>query len=151
MIELCYKYFYVQFIWLYVLTMSRTSFRVSPHCIVTRMSKNYLFKTGSKSIECMSFSSCSTFRMNPHSIVALRSKNSYLKTYGKSEFWVDWNWTQTQKHFIRKRTLNHLAESDKWLSCILGTYLYGTFEYIFLSYHKHVQPESTLEIIKCLK
>ena len=35
------------------------------------------------------------------------------------------NWTWTQNHLIRKRTLSHLAKLAKWLSCVLSTYQYG--------------------------
>ena len=40
------------------------------------------------------------FRVNPHSIVACMSRNSLL--------WMlsDCNWTRTQNHLVRKRTLN---------------------------------------------
>ena len=37
----------------------------------------------------------------------------------------DCNWTRTQDHLVRKRTLNHLPQLTKWLSCVLSTYLYG--------------------------
>ena len=40
MIELCSEYLSVRCIWLYVLIMSRTCFRVNLHSIVTWMSKN---------------------------------------------------------------------------------------------------------------
>ena len=45
------------------------------------------------------------FRVNLHSIVAWSGR----------EIWRlrDCNWTQTQNHLVRKRTLNHLAELDK--------------------------------------
>ena len=39
---------------------------------------------------------------------------SRLKLWRRSDF----NWTRTQKHLVRKRTLNHLA---KWLSVRLRT------------------------------
>ena len=45
----------------------------------------------------------------------------------------DCNWTRTQKHLVRKRTLNHLAKLTKWLSCVLSTYLYGAFDCMFSS------------------
>ena len=32
----------------------------------------------------------------------------------------------------------------KWLSCVVGTYLYGAFDCMFLSCHIHVQSECTL-------
>ena len=34
MIELCWEYAKVQYIWLYVITMPRAPFRVNPHSIV---------------------------------------------------------------------------------------------------------------------
>ena len=37
--------------------------------------------------------------------------------------WSNCNWTRTQKHLVRKRTLNHLVKLAKWLSCVLSTYL----------------------------
>ena len=51
---------------------------------------------------------------------------------------IDCNWTQTQNHLVRKRTLNHLAKLAKWLSCVLSTYLYGAFDCMFLSCHVYV-------------
>ena len=50
-------------------------------------------------------------------------------------FWKlsDCNWTRTQNHLVRQRTLNHLLKLTKWFSCILNTYLYGTFDCMFLS------------------
>ena len=50
----------------------------------------------------------------------------------------DCNWTWSQNQLVRKRTLNHLAELAKWLSCVLSTYLYGTFDRMFLPYHVNV-------------
>ena len=45
----------------------------------------------------------------------------------RREIWrlSDCNWTRTQNHLVRKRTLNHLVKLAKWLSCVLSTYLYG--------------------------
>ena len=45
----------------------------------------------------------------------------------------DYSWTRTHSHLVHKRTLNHLAKSVKWLSCVVGTFLYGAFDCIFLS------------------
>ena len=42
------------------------------------------------------------------------------------------NWTRTYNHLVRKQTLNHLA---KWLSCVMSTYLYGAFDYVFIMSH----------------
>ena len=50
------------------------------------------------------------FRVNPHSIVAWISRNSLLEARAKSESLSDCNWTRTQNHLVRKRTLNHLAK-----------------------------------------
>ena len=47
----------------------------------------------------------------------------------------DCNGTQTHNHLIRKQTLKHLTKLAKRLSCIVSTYLYGDFDYMFLSYH----------------
>ena len=47
----------------------------------------------------------------------------------------DCNWTQTDNHFVCKRTLNHLAKLSKWLSCIVTIYLYDTFKCMLLSCH----------------
>ena len=47
-IELCCQYLSVRCIWLYVLIMSRTRFRVNPRSIVAWMSRNSLLKAGTK-------------------------------------------------------------------------------------------------------
>ena len=52
----------------------------------------------------------------------LLARNSEIRSLS------DCNWTRTQKHLVRKRTLNHLAKLSKWLSCALSTYLYGAFD-----------------------
>ena len=49
MTELCCEYLSVQCIWLYVLIMPRTCFRVNPHSIVSWMSRNSLLEGGTKS------------------------------------------------------------------------------------------------------
>ena len=41
----------------------------------------------------------------------------------------DSNAIRTQYHLVRKRTLNHLAKLTKWLSCVVSTYLYCTFDW----------------------
>ena len=45
----------------------------------------------------------------------------------------DCNETRTQNHLVRKRTLNHLAQLAKWLSCAVSTSLYGAFDGAFES------------------
>ena len=54
----------------------------------------------------------------------------------RREIWRlnDCNWTQTQNHLVRKRTLNHLAKLAKWWSCVLSAYLYNAFD---CKYSKH--------------
>ena len=49
MIELCSEYLSVSCIWLYVLVMSRTRFRVNPHSIVVWTSRNFLLNPSAKS------------------------------------------------------------------------------------------------------
>ena len=51
----------------------------------------------------------------------------------------DCNWTRTNNHLVRKRTLNHLAKLTlKRLSCVVSAYLYGAFDCMFLSCHVRV-------------
>ena len=58
------------------------------------------------------------FRVNPTLYSCLNVKE--LLTWSRRKIWSfsDCNWTRTQNHFLRKRTLNHLA---KWLSVRLWT------------------------------
>ena len=57
---------------------------------------------------------------------------------------TDCNGTRTHNHSVRKWTLNYLAKLTKWLSWIVGTYLCGAFDCMFLSCHTRVfQSEST--------
>ena len=60
-----------------------------------------------------------------------------LLARSRREIWSlsDCNWTRTQNHLVRKRTLNHLAKLAKWLSRVLSTYLCGSFDGMFLSCH----------------
>ena len=69
-----------------------------------------------------------------------------LLARSRREIWSlsECSWTRTHNHLVHKRTLEHLAELAKWLSCFVGTYLYGAFDCMFLSYHVHVWSESTL-------
>ena len=47
----------------------------------------------------------------------------------------DCNGTLIHNHLDRKRTLDHLAQLAKWLSCFVSTYLCGAFDCMFLSCH----------------
>ena len=44
----------------------------------------------------------------------------------------------THNHLVCKRTLDHLAQLAKWLTCVVSTYLYGAFGCILLSCHLRV-------------
>ena len=86
-----------------------------------------------------------------HSVLYIMNKitfqsESTLLTQSRREIWSlsDCNWTQTQNHLVRKRTLNHLAKLGKWLSCVLNTYLYSAFDCMFVSCHVcvRVKPHS---------
>ena len=46
---------------------------------------------------------------------------------------VDCDGTRTHNRLAHKRTLNHLAKLAKWLNCVVSTYMYGTFDCMFLS------------------
>ena len=48
------------------------------------------------------------------------------------------NMTRTHNHLVCKWTLNHLAKLAEWLSCVVSTYLYDTFDFMFLSCYVHV-------------
>ena len=45
-------------------------------------------------------------------------------------YFSDNNGIWTYNHSVPKRTINHLAKQTKWLSCVVGTYLYGVFDCI---------------------
>ena len=86
----------------------------------------------------VSIMSRTSFRANPYSIVTLNVKELLART--RHHIWglTDSNEIRTHNQLVRKRTLNHLAKLAKWLSCIVGTYLYGAFECMLLSCHVRV-------------
>ena len=45
---------------------------------------------------------------------------------------------RSHNHLVHKLTLNHLAKLAKWLSCVVGAYLYGAPDCMFLSCHVRV-------------
>ena len=53
-----------------------------------------------------------------------------LLAWNRRDIWSinDCNGVRTYNHLVRKRTLNHLAKLAKWLSCVVGTYLYSAFD-----------------------
>ena len=78
------------------------------------------------------------FRVNRHSNSCLNVKE--LLAQRRRDIWnlSDCNGTRTHNFLVRKRTLNHLAKLAKWLSCVMSTSLYGTFDCIFLPYHVRI-------------
>ena len=56
-------------------------------------------------------------------------------TQNRHNIWSlsDCNGTRTHNHLVHKWTFNHLAKQAKWLSCVVGTYLYCTFDCMLLS------------------
>ena len=50
----------------------------------------------------------------------------------------DCNRTWSHKNLFRKQTLNHLATLAKLLSCVVNNYLYGAFDWMFLSCHVRI-------------
>ena len=58
-----------------------------------------------------------------------------LLARNKRDIWIlsDSNRIRTHNHLICKRTLNHLTKLAKWLSCVVTTFLYGTFDSMLLS------------------
>ena len=85
-----------------------------------------------------------------HITYAFQSESTFYSCLNVKEFlarnrreiWSlsDCNWTQTHNHFARKQAISHLAKLAKWLYCVVSIYLYGTFGFMFLSYHVRV-PE----------
>ena len=45
---------------------------------------------------------------------------------------------RTHNDLVSTKTLNHLAKLAKWLSCLVGTYLYCAFDCMLSSYHVQV-------------
>ena len=58
----------------------------------------------------------------------------------------DCSGTQTHNHLVCKWTLNCLAKLAKSLSCVVSTYLYGAFDFMFLSCHVRVL---TWKLLNC--
>ena len=62
---------------------------------------------------------------------------------------IDCNGARTHNHLVRKWTLNYLAKLAKWLSCVVSTYLYDTFDYMFLSCHIRVSEWISVQLPEC--
>ena len=101
MIELCCEYLFVRCIWLYLIIISRTSFRVNLHSVV---------------------------RLNVKELLA-RSRHHIWSL-------SDCNGIRTHNHLVLKRTLNHLANLAKWLSCVVTnvTACIYCFDLLILTY-----------------
>ena len=62
----------------------------------------------------------------------------------------DCNGNRTQYHLVFKGKLNCLTKLPKWLSCVVSTYLFGTFNCLFLSCQKFVlEWIYTLQLTEC--
>ena len=57
-----------------------------------------------------------------------------LLAQNRRDIWrlSDTNEIGTHNHLVCERTLNHLAKRAKWWSCVVGTYLYNTFDCMLL-------------------
>ena len=60
----------------------------------------------------------------------------------------DSNGIRTHNHLVRKRTLNHLAKLEKWLSCVVSTIC--TVHLIVCSYQVAYTFESESALYSCL-
>ena len=98
-IKLCCEYLFVRCIWLYVLIMSCTHFRVNPHTVAAWMSRNSLLET---SMISESYLISDTYMMS-----------SYLISK-----WLQYE-TRPHDHLYCKQILNHLAKLAKCLSCVV--------------------------------
>ena len=62
----------------------------------------------------------------------------------------DCSGTRTHNHLVFQRTLNTLAKLTKWLSWVVSTYLYGAFDFMFLSCHVRISEWiQTLYLTEC--
>ena len=52
--------------------------------------------------------------------------------------------TWTHNYLLCKQKLNQWAKQAKWFNCVVGTYLYGAIDCMFLLCHIAMQSESTL-------
>ena len=50
----------------------------------------------------------------------------------------DRNGIRTHNHLVCKGTLNRLVKLAKWLSCVVSTYSYGSFDCVLFSCHMRV-------------
>ena len=85
MLELCSEYFPVRCIWLYILVMPRTPFRVNPHSIFALMSRNSLLEAGAKSegeVTATWLKPTTTLFLNEHSTIWSNWPNDW------AVFWV---------------------------------------------------------------
>ena len=85
MIELCSEYLSVQCIWLNVLVMSLTDFRVNPHSVFAWMSRNSLLEADAKSevlVTATGLERKTTWFVNEHSTIWWNWPNDW------AVFWV---------------------------------------------------------------
>ena len=68
----------------------------------------------------------------------ITNKNGAKKMAKHISSLSDCNGTKIPNHLVCKQTLNHLAKLVKWLNCVVSTYLYNTFDCMFLSCHVRV-------------
>ena len=69
-----------------------------------------------------------------------KKKSAYLQ-YNIPKHASKDTWLQRDSNpqpLIRKQTLNHLVKLAKCLSCVVSTYLYDSFDFMFLSCHVRV-------------
>ena len=72
-----------------------------------------------------------TFQSEPELYISLNVKK--LLARNRRHIWSlsDCNRARTHNHLVCKLILNHLAKLTKWLSCVISTYLYSAFDYMF--------------------
>ena len=131
MIELCC-------IWLYVLIMSCTRFRVNPHSIFV-----WIWGIWPNDRAVLHLTACSYFVMYMFQsesalYLCLNVRELLARNRCKISSLSDCNQTRTHNHLVCNQTINHLAKLAKWLNCVVYTYLYGAFKcmvswYIFES------------------
>ena len=149
MIELCSHYLSLWCIWLYVLFMLCTRFRVNPHSIVASMYST-IWPNRPSDWTVFSLLICTVHLLvcSFHVTYAFQSDSTLYNCLNIKELpprrrrqiwrWSDCNWTRTQNYFVLKQTLNHLAIVAECLSCVVCTDRYCAFDCMFFSCHIRV-------------
>ena len=139
MSELRYEYLPLRCIWLSSDHVTCQFHKESTLYICLNI-KNFLLKTGAKSeVYVTAVFDCVLWlfhvRLSAWIYTLYFPECQELLAQSRGEIWSlpDWSESRTQHHLIEKRSLNHLDELAKCLSCVVSTYLHGSSNCLLLS------------------